>query len=890
MSEFLRHHLLLALKHEDDPFKGKWQLLHEQENATCVAFSPTGDFIALGTSGGEVSRTRAVGARAQAHHTSLVPQVHVWDCTVTKFIARKFRVPVLNAQPASTASARAPRRVGCVAWSDNSALLFAGAGDGTVAIFSSGTAEVVRVFNVGIVPRFLKPHPALPCLLVVPHVGLPVVLDWVTGTAVQLPESLLPPPAVRKNVRAKLLRGAATRCDAVWVRPGGRDLLLYSSRGELMKVRCGLTEARLAAAAGSAVIPTEDVYRVVRLSYVTPNAAPVLPPEMRQSAHAPTVMLTTRDRGLILYNTTDLRCVDRGYAEPVDNTVFASGRFGGPGDKYIFAVPSKDKQGRATGGLFAFPRGALGVLHFRRGPSGSLALLDVHPRGQGMLVAVTLRGQVFTLQQPFVSYWAGPMYPPGFSLLLVNKPYQEREDEYDLIDEAGTCVFREKKEGGEEDEEGQVDVVGSTSNPAPLAVIESGQEGFGFGQFLDVAAHLARLVGPSDGPGAGAGAGAGAAVDVSAVGAHSLAMARQNKAIACAELLVMDEGAQAVDMTSGLPLAGDGDGDDGMVGVEAASNPFDLGIDTDGAVIFHALRMPDLAFMRVEMVVAPTGGEEEVEEGEGEGEGGTDGRFNLLRSDWRVAFGLTSDSRDRGGKDDVQQRSAAGTGTTPPVLLPASSLPPIPPRLLDPSTPPYMPMIDAGASTESRLQAQFKGQMDAVALAIRNRAPPRPASDGDDVGAYATSGRPLQAPESQRARLLTLLDRHSAAVSERAKAMEDEADRLRRQADANAATRAQAAAASDERHRRGTARGPKVNSAKAKRQSEGAVPSRRGVGVKQARVVKPIPAPAPIRPPALVAALAPSPAVEPETAAEGGGDEEGEARVEEAADFFMSLG
>jgi hypothetical protein len=131
------------------------------------------------------------------------------------------------------------------------------------------------------------------------------------------------------------------------------------------------------------------------------------------------VVATTR-AGLVFHAADHLGVVDRGYSEPVDNTQLVTARLSF-GDRFVLALPH-ERSGHMAGGVYAFRRGVVGDTRLRRGPSGGLRAIEMHPR-TGTLVGATFHGAVYTLQQPLFTHWPGPMFPPRFQLHLVNREY-----------------------------------------------------------------------------------------------------------------------------------------------------------------------------------------------------------------------------------------------------------------------------------------------------------------------------------------------------------------------------------------------------------------------------------------------------------------------------------
>lgn len=120
---------------------------------------------------------------------------------------------------------------------------------------------------------------------------------------------------------------------------------------------------------------------VYRMSYTYTSSLPISPPEIRHSRHNQFLTVATR-AGVILYAEDTLECVDKGYAETVDNTPLVQSRLAF-NDRVILALPHP-KSGHMAGGLYFFRRGAVGDIRLKAGPgvAGGIVYMDVHPRMQ----------------------------------------------------------------------------------------------------------------------------------------------------------------------------------------------------------------------------------------------------------------------------------------------------------------------------------------------------------------------------------------------------------------------------------------------------------------------------------------------------------------------------
>jgi len=450
----------------DEPLKARWQSLYSPDTANVLCFSPSGDFVTLGTTDGSVL---------------------VWEFASCRTLVRTLRLPVEALEGGEGGGVLA------VAWSFDSRLLFAGTAC-AVVVYDIASGLPLRVLKLegllgsGNVVRMLRPHPIYRnVLLVVPWLGMPWLLEWSGksgecglpgGSAHQLSDSILPPPK-KRVIRAQLAREASVkggrvkglRCDAIWGganAPSPGTLYLYTSRGDLCRLRIAALEGELlnSVTNDSSQSPSTPLLAVYRMAY-TLTATPVLPPEIHSVSgcggpsytsstpipfslpgHAdacntdttdknknnsasssgggahhllpPAIVITTRN-GVVFHDIVDLRAGER-YNEPVDNTLMVTARVG-RGGSVVYALPSEDA-GHAAGGMYAFKRGNVGDIRLKRPPpeSGGLVRIAVHPIS-GIIAAIGSRGSAFILQEPLIVSWPGPMYPPG-QLCPLNPPPQ----------------------------------------------------------------------------------------------------------------------------------------------------------------------------------------------------------------------------------------------------------------------------------------------------------------------------------------------------------------------------------------------------------------------------------------------------------------------------------
>ena len=387
------------------------------------AFSPRGRFVAVGHLDGDV---------------------HVWE------VSSGARTLVRTLRPPPFAPTLRGRGISALAWAGSARILLAVSCGGVLVAYDVAAGLVLRVLllapvlgSVSGAPRALRSHPSEPTLaLLVPTAGMPFLIDWGgggEGGAWQFSEALLPPP-ISKKVRAQLARrGTGTRgigtvvADAAWAptlaAAAAGELFVATTRGDIVRLRVHMNKPnkndgfdRGGAVGGGGVAGNRQRfdrdYSVVRLA-ATHTASPlVTPPELRVSVTARgagargALLLTTR-AGLVLFDAAALAPLpSERYAEPVDNTALVSARFGA-GDAFVFALPHAHS-GHMAGGVYAFKRGAVGDVRLKRAPqeSGGIVFFDSAPN-QAMLVGIGARGETYTLAEPVVNRWPGPMYPPG---------------------------------------------------------------------------------------------------------------------------------------------------------------------------------------------------------------------------------------------------------------------------------------------------------------------------------------------------------------------------------------------------------------------------------------------------------------------------------------------
>ena len=226
---------------------------------------------------------------------------------------------------------------------------------------------------------------------------------------VQIPEHSLPAPKSKRS-RQSITRGANLRTDAVWHEGHGMEFYLLSTRGDLTKFRCELTENAIQhimsdaapksgskrsrgefersvdAMAANIVSKAQETLcaasssttmRIARVAYAhTPLL--ISPPEIHHSPAHNIIYITTRS-GVNVYTDDSLDAIEKGYAEGVDNTPLVSARLAA-GGSVLLALPHP-KSGHMAGGVYFFRRGFAGDIRLKPGPgvAGGIVYFDVHP-------------------------------------------------------------------------------------------------------------------------------------------------------------------------------------------------------------------------------------------------------------------------------------------------------------------------------------------------------------------------------------------------------------------------------------------------------------------------------------------------------------------------------
>jgi hypothetical protein len=262
------------------------------------------------------------------------------------------------------------------------------------------------------VPRQVRVHPLFYWFaLVITWEGMPYLLNWVTGQSWLVPENVLPAPRSKRG-RQGIAKGSHLRTDATWHYSHGLLCYIVSTRGDICALRFEPIEkacssfqqhedtasqpsnkrqrtgngfhAPTLSFTGCSPQPENTIVEqmhVYRMSYTYTSSLPISPPEIRHSRHNQFLTVATR-AGVILYAEDTLECVDKGYAETVDNTPLVQSRLAF-NDRLILALPHP-KSGHMAGGLYFFRRGAVGDIRLKAGPgvAGGIVYMDVHPRMQ----------------------------------------------------------------------------------------------------------------------------------------------------------------------------------------------------------------------------------------------------------------------------------------------------------------------------------------------------------------------------------------------------------------------------------------------------------------------------------------------------------------------------
>jgi len=269
-------------------------------------------------------------------------------------------------------------------------------------------------------------------------------------------------------------------CDAVWANQGKHVMIAYG-------------KSNLALLSTSTLKPV--VEKILKAGLLSP-------PRLEPSRQPRWVLVTSR-AGIHVYDTTNLCCVDSGYREGVDNTPLSLCTLSHDNATVVAAPGSTDHGSTHNNCLFFFQTGVPGDIRLAQLPDmkDRLVAIKWHP-SQPVLVACMSSGGVFMLHRPYTNNWPvgvaahvgigllrphlfavshsafcltptqGIMYPNGYRILLENRMYKEREDEFDDMDEHGEPLPKRQRPF---DESSAVDIVA----PVPRVPEPRGSEGGG---------------------------------------------------------------------------------------------------------------------------------------------------------------------------------------------------------------------------------------------------------------------------------------------------------------------------------------------------------------------------------------------------------------------------
>lgn len=135
-------------------------------------------------------------------------------------------------------------------------------------------------------------------------------------------------------------------------------------------------------------------------------------------------------------------------ADHINRTPWQSLGFS-PSSDYIFAGAAH----KASHNVYIYDRPSGTLSRILEGPKDWLTCVDWHPT-RPMLASVSNTGAVYVWFTPTDEIWSA--YAPGFEELEENLEYEEREDEFDFVEDVGGVGERRRRE---EEEAAQVRVV-----------------------------------------------------------------------------------------------------------------------------------------------------------------------------------------------------------------------------------------------------------------------------------------------------------------------------------------------------------------------------------------------------------------------------------------------
>ncbi len=368
---------------------------------TILAFNGTGDYLACGGNDGRVI---------------------VWDCT-TRSAARQLAHG--HVQP-----------ITALAWSRDSRRLLSASVDWTVRVWLVAEARTVVLFRAAAQIGHAHLHPRAPLFLVSPLL-LPTVLvsyalpppDAPDDTPVLQSRPLPLPPAVLAG-RADLAQPA---CTAV-----------FSVRGE-----------QIFAANRKGVVLVLDTLSLQILRSVTVSSFSAVK-GIALSRSGKRVLLNCADKRIRLYAIDRDWAFEREFFDAVNRLQWRGACFS-PADDYVIGGSAH----KSSHKLYIWDIGGNLIKILEHEKSGVLSVAW-HPR-RVLVASASAAGPVLLWGAVQTERWSA--YAPKFTELEENVEYVEREDEFDLEDEADIARKREATRQLVHDDETQlVDIVGDQTD------------------------------------------------------------------------------------------------------------------------------------------------------------------------------------------------------------------------------------------------------------------------------------------------------------------------------------------------------------------------------------------------------------------------------------------
>jgi len=180
--------------------------------------------------------------------------------------------------------------------------------------------------------------------------------------------------------------------------------------------------------------------------------------------HKGTLLLVNcNDRKIRLYDATTMEAL-RSFVEPVKRNNWKTCRFSSNSD-YVIAG-SADK---AEHHIYIWDRESGHMVKMIEGPKEGILDLQWHPFAPIVVSCAASSGVIFIWTTNYTERWSA--YAPNFTELRENEVYQEREDEFDIMDSEEHVARKKAKQ--EAEEEADVDIL----TIPPIEGLSSEEEG-----------------------------------------------------------------------------------------------------------------------------------------------------------------------------------------------------------------------------------------------------------------------------------------------------------------------------------------------------------------------------------------------------------------------------